>query len=185
MSSPYQLYRGRTSQKEIDLRSELNRSLFGATDEIPKGKVGLLRRMREDSDGNFIKCSCRDPGTFEADKDTFCRYCHSHGWYWDEYYVVYYKNNKLFSTDETSSEEFTYNTFYFEWDVDIRPDDFIVEVKLDKEGRPVLPVIRQRLYDIIRADDLRADSGRVEFWQVEARERREWSVWYGVHNRLL
>jgi hypothetical protein len=183
MSSPYDLYRGTTSRKELDLRAELRRTLYGASDEIAKGKVGLLRKMREDSNGDLVKCPCRNQATTEPDRDFYCRYCHSMGYFWDEYKIVYYKNNVPFKKVPGEVQDFESNMFYFEYNAVIKPTDFIVEVELDNEGRPVLPVNRLRFYDIISADKLRADNGRAEFWQIRAKEQRDWSVWYAVKNR--
>lgn len=183
MSSPYDLYRGVTTGKELDLRAELRRTLYGAPDEVAKGKVGMLRKMREDANGDLVRCPCRNQATTEPDRDFFCRYCHGMGYFWDEYKIVYYKNNESFKKSPGNEEDFESNMFYFEWNAVIKATDFVVEVELDKEGRPVLPVNRLKIYDIISADELRADNGRTEFWQIRARERREWSVWYDVKNR--
>lgn len=177
-NNAYNPYRNVRSRKELDLREELRKLLYGATDEIAKGKVGLIRRMRQDANGDFVRCPCRSQITDEPDMDFFCRYCHGMGWFWDEYKVVYYKSDK--SSKDT---EGTIYSFYFEYNVDILKQDFIVEVELDKEGRPVQPVNRMRVYDIIKADTFRADNGRVEFWHIKAKERREWSVWYNVTQR--
>ena len=182
-NNAYNLYRGVTDRKELDLREEIRRLLYGAPDEIAKGKVGLLRRMREDDDGELVRCPCRSDITDEPDRDFFCRYCHGHGYFWDEYKIVYYKSDESFTEKEGKIQKFGGFLFYFEWNVDIRSTDFVIEVVLDKEGRPEQPVNRLKVYDIIQADTFRADRGRVEFWQVKAKERREWSVWYGVKNR--
>lgn len=176
-------YRGIHSRKEIDLRDELNRTLYGASDEIAKGRIGLLRQMRRDSSGNLVQCPCRSDITTEPDRDHFCRYCHSHGYYWDEYRIVYFKNDETFKRSSGNIEEYKSNMFYFEYYGNIYNEDFIVEVKVDKEGIPEVPIKRLKVYDIISADELRAENGRTEFWQVRAEENREWSVWYGVKPR--
>ena len=183
MSSPYSLYRGATNRKELDLRVELHRLLYGAADEVAKGKVGLLRRMRKDSNGELERCPCRTRLTEEPSRDFFCRYCHGHGYFWDEYKIVYYRNDDSFSKREGNIQEFESDHFFFEYNVDIDPTDFIVEVSLDKEGRPLQPVVREKVFNIMSADTFRADTGRVEFWQIRAKEEPEWSVWYGVKNR--
>jgi hypothetical protein len=183
MSSPYNLYRGSSSRKELDLREELRRTLHGSHDEVAKGKIGLLRKMREDANGHLVKCVCRNQGTTEPDRDFYCRYCFGMGYFWDEFKIVYYKNNSSFKKSLGQEQEFESNVFYFEYNATIKVTDFIVEIELDKEGMPVQPVNRIKIYDIIKADDLRADNSRTEFWQIRARERRKWSVWYDVKNR--
>jgi hypothetical protein len=174
MTNPYGT--ARSGGIELDLREELSQLLYGSAGEIAKGKVGLLRKMREGSDGELLRCPCRSRITDEPDRDSFCRYCHGHGYFWDEYKIVYYKNNESFQDGGKG-------LFYLEYNVDVSSSDFIVEVVLDNEGRPAQPVERSAVYEIVSADQFRADRGRVEFWQVTAQYRREWSVWYGVKNR--
>lgn len=63
------------SGKEIDLRLEFQRFLFGSAFEEAKGQVGVLRRARRDIDGKTIPCSCIDIKTREPDRDTPCSLC--------------------------------------------------------------------------------------------------------------
>jgi hypothetical protein len=155
--------------------------LHGSAGEIAKGKIGFLRKMREDADGNLIRCPCRSDITDEPDRDFHCPYCLGHGYFWDEHKIVYYRDDDSFNDGE--DKEGTAYSFYFEWDEDILKYDFIIEVELDKEGKPVQPINRQKVYDIVTASAFRADNGRVEFWHVKAKELRKWSVWYGVQHR--
>ena len=75
-ADPLSPWSGQTSSGvEIDLRVEMQRTLYGAVDEIAKGRTGLLRRMRVDSNGERIKCPCRDTITDEPDQDFYCRTC--------------------------------------------------------------------------------------------------------------
>ncbi len=176
-------YRTTSSGSELDLRDEMNQLLYGSAGEVAKGKVGLLRKMRKDDDGELIRCPCRNEVTDEPDRDYFCRYCHGHGYFWDEYEIVYYKNDDSFRKIEGKVQEYEGDMFFLEYFQDLSPSDFIVEVVLDNEGVPVQPVQRLKVYDIISADQFRADYGRVEFWQIRAKFQRKWSVWYGVKNR--
>jgi hypothetical protein len=164
------------SNKEIDLREELSRTLLGASDEIAKGRHGIFRKMRRDSEGIPQRCPCRDTLTDEPDEDYYCRYCLSHGFLWDEHEIVYHKNEEhLHRTGEA--------VFYFEFDEAITDIDFIVEVELNSEGKPVNPVNRARYYRVDKASPFRADNARLEFWRVIAVEDRPWSVWYGINLR--
>ena len=61
--------------------------------------------------------------------------------------------------------------------------DYIVEIKLDREGSPAAPVKREKLYNIIKSKEMRSDRGRREFWQIRALEERKWSVYYGIKHR--
>jgi len=172
-----------TQQLELDLRNEMNELLYGSAGEIPKGKTGILRKMRKDDDGNLIRCPCRNEITDEPDRDYFCRFCHGHGYFWDEAKIVYYKNDDSFRKREDKVQEYESDLFYFEYSEDISPSDFVIEIELDNSGQPVQPIQRMKVYDIISADTFRSDNGRVEFWQIRARFQRKWSVWYGVQNR--
>jgi hypothetical protein len=160
---------------ELDLRVELNRTFNGAVDEIPKGRVGMLRRMRRDENNKAIRCECRDPQTDEPSKDYYCRYCLGMGFLWDERKMLYYKNEDTFNKDSFM--------FYIQYDKDINTEDYIVELLIDKEGSPVLPVQRYKIYNILEVFPYKSDNGRLEFWKVLAQEERRWSVWYGVKNR--
>jgi hypothetical protein len=168
---------------ELDLRKEMKELLYGSGGEVAKGKVGLLRKMRLDSNGDLVRCPCRNKITDEPDRDFFCRYCHGHGYFWDEYEIVYYKNDDSFRKREGKVQEYEGDMFFLQYTEDLSPHDFIIEIVLDKNGVPVQPVQRLKVYDIMSSDQFRADYGRVEFWQVRAKYRREWSVWYGIKLR--
>ncbi len=179
--NPYSIASSTT--KELDLRTELHSLLYGSSSEISKGKIGLLRVMRKGSDNKLIRCSCRSKITDEPDRDNFCRYCHGHGYFWDEREIVYYKNDDSFRKREGMTQEYEGDLFYLEYSDVVSPADFLIEILLNLDGTPVQPIERMKVYDIISADHFRADNGRVEFWRLRAKFRREWSVWYGVKNR--
>jgi hypothetical protein len=162
------------NRKELNLREELHRTLYGALDEVAKGRVGMLRKMRRDEDGKLVSCACRDQVTEEPDRDYYCKTCLGEGYLWDEQQVVYYKN------DEGSEDG---SMFFFEYNEDISLIDRIIELDLSDEGDPANPPVRHKIYEIVKVDRLRADNGRIEFLQVTAKYRRDWSVWYGVNPR--
>ena len=176
-NSPFQ-------RKELDLRKELFGTLHGAADEIPKGRKGLLRKIRTDDEGHPLRCPCRDSITDEPDLDRGpCRFCHSVGWFWDEYKIVYYKNDDVFRTSGGIPKQDA-SHFYIEYDEDIAPIDIIVEVEVDKEGEITYPIKRKGFYDIRVVEDFRADDGRLEYWRITGGYIRDWSVWYErVRNR--
>lgn len=181
--SPYNLYPSIDSGKELDLRVELYRLLYGASDEIAKGRLGLLRRMRRDSEGNRITCPCRDRDSNEPDKDYYCKYCLGMGYFWDEVKIVYYRDDGSFLKEKGENKDFEGDMFYFEYNVIVSSDDYIVTVKLDTEGKVQIPVERDKYFRILSDDAFRSDTGRIEFFAIRAKEERKWSSWYGVKLR--
>jgi len=181
-------YRVGGRKKEIDLRQEMSDLLFGSAGEVPKGRVGLLRRMRKDTNGDLIKCPCRSKITDEPDKDYYCRYCLGHGYFWDETKIVYYRNDDSFRKEKSDNpnyrgQEFEADDFFLQHHEVITPDDFIIVVKLDVDGSIAQPLQREDIFRIWSADKFRADNARVEFWRVRAERERKWSVWYGLKTR--
>jgi hypothetical protein len=171
------------TRKELDLRDEMERLLYGASDEIAKGREGLLRRMRRDNNGFLKQCPCRGRDNNEPDRDFYCPYCIGMGYFWDEVKIVYYRNDDSFRKIEGKNREFEGDVFYFEYDTVITPDDYIITVKLDLDGDPITPVERDVYFKILSVDPFRSDTGRVEFLAVRAKEERKWSTHYGVKNR--
>jgi hypothetical protein len=161
---------------ELDLREELSRTFNGSVDEVAKGQMGLIRTMRIGEDNKQIRCVCRDKQTDEPSRDSYCRYCLGSGFLWDERKMLYYKNESSFMGDRGFF-------FYIEYDKEITTKDYIVEIKLDRDGEPLMPISRNKLYNILEAFPHKADAGRREFWKVQAVEERDWSVFYGVKNR--
>jgi hypothetical protein len=167
-------YRNLHSKKEIDLRQELDKTFFGAADEIPKSLTGLLRRMRRDSNGAPIKCPCRDHITDEPDRDSYCPVCLSMGFLWDEVEVNYYKNGEEKSGD---------TIFFIQDNIPITSIDYIITIKLDNEGEIIQPIRRDYYYKILEAIKFRSDNGRIEYVKLRTKYDPKWSVWYGVKPR--
>lgn len=158
---------------EIDLRQEMNRTLYGASDEIAKGRQGLLRVARIGSNGEPIKCPCRDTITDEQDLDFYCSTCLGMGFLWDERKIVYYKDDEsVLKKDESY--------FYMEYHEGPTRWDWIIEVVLDEDGKPVEPVQRDLYYKSLIAEAFRSDLGRIEYWRCRTKLERKWSVRYGV-----
>lgn len=180
-TSPYSnLYPTTSSGKELDLRKEIRRLLYGAVDEEAKGRWSLLRRMRRDSSGNRIRCACRSNITDEQDRDYYCRFCVGHGFYWDEVPILQYRDRTSFRKINEDNREFVYDKFFVEYDTIINDEDYIVTVKLDINGMPQSPVTREKYFRIVSAVPFRSDNGRIEFWEVRAKEEFQWSIHYGV-----
>lgn len=161
--------------KELNLREEFTKTLFGATDELKKGITGLLRKMRRDSNDDLIRCTCRNFITDESDKDYHCRFCFGHGFYWDEIPITFFYNKKNDVDD----------IFYLEYNVDVTDRDYIVKVRLDTKGNVIIPIRREKFFKVLEVDKERADFGKIEFIPVKTIEERQWSTWYGVKNRQV
>lgn len=167
-----------TTRKEIDLRKEFDDILSGSTFEIEKGRIGLLRKMRRDSDGNLISCSCRDKITNEPDRDYFCKFCRGHGYYWDEHIITYFANDMTYGREGGQNKEYDKLYFYLKYNTNITDDDYLIILKADADGNIVVPHQRERFFKVFSADSFRSDFGRIEYWRIRANEERHWSVWY-------
>lgn len=171
------MYPSSSTRGEIDLREEMDRSFEGASDELAKGKIGMFRRMRRDDHGNPVRCPCRDSQTDEPSRDYYCRYCLGMGFLWDEYEMLYYKNESSFSEGKGY-------LFYIRCDQEINREDYVMEIELDKEGLPALPIRYKMAYNIKKVHPFRLDeNSRLEYWAVQAIKERQWSVHYGVKLR--
>jgi hypothetical protein len=182
-TSPYNMYPTSSSGKELNLREELRRLLYGAADEEAKGRVGLLRKIRLDTAGEPLRCPCRDKLTDESDLDYYCRSCLGQGWFWDEIKIVYYRNDDSFRKVQGKNQEYEGDDFFVGYSQAITTRDLIVVTQLDEDGNIVVPVVRECIFKIVSADPFRADHGRIEFWRLRAVETRKWSVFNGVKNR--
>ena len=164
-------------QTEPDMRKELNKMLTGVFPEIAKARPLVLRKMRKDEHGHNIKCSCISPNTKEADKDTFCPYCHGEGCFWDEVWIKGYRmhleaqgslTEKLIPAGLANIHQVTFYV-YPEADINlelITMDDKIIEVALDAAGLPIEPHRRIEKFRIGQAIDLRSDNGKLEYWKL-------------------
>jgi len=169
---------------EIDLRAEIKELLYGSNKEIAKGQIGLLRRMRLDSNEKKILCTCVDELTHEPDKDTFCPICFGEGFLWDEEYITFYKvvissSEGLVRKDDHLKggiSNIPYSFFYVEYFVNPTRYDKLIELEKDLEGG-VSRYRRVAAYNISFAEDFRSDSGRVEYWRLATVKDSVVSTW--------
>ena len=63
-----------------------------------------------------------------------------------------------------------FRIFYFRYDTEISYKDKIIELKLDTEGHPVVPYIRESIYQPSTINRLRSDNGRIEYLTIYCRE---------------
>jgi intein/homing endonuclease len=109
--------------------------------------------------------------------------CLGMGYYWDEVPIVQYRDKTSFKKVSEDNREFVLDKFFVEYDTIINDEDYIVTVKLDQNGSPITPVTREKYFKIASAVSFRSDSGRIEFWEIRAKEEFQWSIWYGVQRR--
>lgn len=171
-------YSSATYKTEPNMRQEMENLLDGAFPEISKKQRGLLRKMRRDSNGDFVSCVCVDDVTGEPDKDTFCPYCLGEGKYWSEVWVDFYRI--VLSSDvgnalkerllPTGIQNIPTTVFFARHSAEITKDDRIIEMKLNNNGTIYKPYTRKILYRIGTLFDMRSDNGKLEFWKIAAHE---------------
>jgi hypothetical protein len=179
------LFTSSSSGGEVDLRQEMDSTLYGSVTEIAKGRPIVLRRMRRTSAGQLIECACVSTLTGEPDQDTKCPYCWGERYLWDEEWVTAYKmqvsSQEGFARKPQPNEPGVSITplvfFYMDYTIAPTQDDKIVEVKLDLEGNVVIPITREAIYQIATAEDFRSDNGRVEYWRCAVNEESVRSTW--------
>jgi hypothetical protein len=166
------------SGAEIDLREEFRRFLFGASDEIAKGRLGILRQPKYESSGEPNVCPCVSETTGEPDRDTYCPYCRGYGYIFREQWVVYYKL-VVASNEGVTRRQANYKGglvdvplvfFYVQYHVEPKSIDQFIEVELDVDGNVAVPVVRKAIYELSTAQAFRSDRGRVEYWRLAATE---------------
>lgn len=165
------------NRKEIDLRSEFDLLLGGSDEEIAHSFPIIIRNMRRDADGYATECVCFDKKqTHIPDYD--CSYCLGEGYLWDEHWSTAYSMH--LSSDGGAARKYLnpppglqrtdYEVFFIRYDEIIKYEDKIIKVKLDNEGNPVIPFIRQVIHKASLIDELRSDYGRLEYLAIYCQE---------------
>ena len=175
---PRGIRRFQTENCEIDLRKEFDDIVFGVGGCKPHNHLVLIREMRVDSNGDYIKCECVSPITDEPDTEKECSRCLGEKYIWDERFSRCYstllgadggksnRNRRIGAGDIRTD----YKIFYFRYDEKIRYKDKIIELKLDLEGNLAIPCKRETIYRPETIQYYRADYGRVEYIAVYCRE---------------
>lgn len=114
------------------------------------------------------RCRCRDAG--QETLNRLCRRCFGTGLLYVDEFVktedrVYSPDMKMGtgSFDLASGDK----RFYFEHQVRMKEDDFILEIELDRAGQPVLPVNIRRAFRVKEVNAQRDRGGRVAFLEVQ------------------
>jgi len=162
---------------EIMLREELDVILYGDEKNIAHGHLLLIRHMRRDSAGRAIYCTCMADQLVKEPSAT-CSYCRGEGYLWDEQWHIGY--SMMGGADSGLVARGTYlppgmvrvdyKIYFLRYNCGIQYGDKIVEVQLDYEGAPQLPLIRRAIHSPQTVTEYRSDHGRLEFFAVFCRE---------------
>ena len=162
---------------EIDLRKELNDLLHGSSQDLPKGQMIVVRRMRRQdgviypaSTSDLVKCPCKESPEYEPSLDVKCDKCDGEGYLFDELIVIGYKTNRYEYQDiekyrpwgkETTAISF----FYIEYHEDLTRFDKVIEPAINIDGKLVSPISPLRKHNIHMAERFRLDNSRTEYWR--------------------
>jgi hypothetical protein len=168
---------------EIDLREEFDKIMYGP-DGDGEGRHGhpcLIRRVRRDSSGYPVKCTCAVASP-NGQGNPDCNYCLAEGYLWDEEWAITFsmyvgpdggKANRYIRM-QPGSIKTDYLLFFLRYDLDIKYNDKIIEIVLDEEGEVVLNAnntfIRETIYKPETIVKYRSDNGRIEYLAVYCRE---------------
>ena len=168
----------KTGPQEINVRKEVNNFLFGASDEIAKGGIFVVRRMRRQSGvlypsatSDLQQCECALGLTREPNKEYGCDKCDGEGFIFDEEIVTGYKTNRFEYQDVEryrpwGKESHGISFFYIEYHKDLTKYDKIIEPIIDLNGNVGSPLKKLTQHNIHMAERFRSDKGRTEYWRV-------------------
>lgn len=163
---------------ELDLRKELNKFMFGASDEIAKGGLFILRKMDTrdgivyaNSEDDLIPCLCKIPTEHEPEIDYRCDKCDGEGYLFKDIIVPGYKTNRFEYQDIEKYKSWGKHTismsfFYIEYFDAVNRYDKVIEPVIDLEGKVVTPVEVLHSHNIHMAERYRGDYGRTEYWRL-------------------
>lgn len=166
-----------TATGEVDLRLEFDKLVFGDPESgsPPHGHWILVRHARRDDENIPLPCPCTGAHVY-TDPDPTCVYCDGEGYLWDEkWYWAYSQQTGDMSNSlkylPFGAVKVDYRTFYLRFDTPILHGDKIVEVRLDTEGKPLVPYVRRAIYTPATIQEYRADFGRIEYIAAHCREQ--------------
>lgn len=173
--------RGTVNRSELDLREHFDILIYGDDTHIPHGHLIAIRYMRRDADGYATKCTCLSASN-TTEPDPSCSYCLGEGYLWDEDWAIAYSMYldsgslaaKKYVHMVPGLERTDYKVFFLRYNNNIKYEDKIIEMRLDEEGAPVIPYIRDSVYKPHTIKRMRSDYGRVEFIAVFCREEDAW-----------
>lgn len=168
-----------TVRHEIDLRDEFKRLLIGDAWEIGKEQLYIYRRMRRDGNDQLVPCACKSETTDEGDRNYFCPYCFGEGFLWDEDWISGIRVRSRGARRRIDRVEIAeagilhpeISYMYLNYLSSPTFHDRIIAPQIDPEGRAIWPIKISHYWTIDKADPLRSDYGRIEYWLLTIRER--------------
>jgi hypothetical protein len=177
---------GAKTRIELDLRKELDKTFFGAHDEVAKGALNILRRMRRREElqmpdglwkmptlsSELEICPCiKEPHFLEATKEYSCEMCDGEGYLFDDEIVISYKMNAYEYVAIEKYKPWGKSTieksfFYVQYHGNISRFDKIIEPKHDDSGAILSPIEILHKHNIHMAEEYRSDYSRTEFWRL-------------------
>lgn len=168
-----------TGTNEIDLRDEFERLIYGGPSDLAHGRKLLIRKMDRDENNKLKPCPCVSNITYEPDAESSCPYCLGEGYFWKEEWTTGYStyvgadggNSNRVREMTPGSIRADYRIFYLRYDTILSYKDKIVDVKLDSEGEPSVPYVRESIYKPQTINRFRSDNGRTEYIAVFCNEK--------------
>lgn len=165
-----------TDVGDISIRHEISDTLRGNQFQFPRGRWGILRRLRKDENEQMIDCSqCKKRGSHAPSTNTLCDVCFGEGYMWDEEWVIFYKwsgalkdGNRHGYKDynESGYVENKTGVAYLEYNIHPQMGDKLIEVYADQDGKIIEPYVRKNIWDVRFLEELILDNGRSEYWRL-------------------
>ena len=174
----FQPFKNTAGRLELDLRKELNQFMHGASDELGKAGIFILRKMKTrdgvsyaKQESDLISCECRTAPENEPDVDYQCDKCDGEGYLFVDEAVAGYKTSRFEYQDTEKYKQWGKHTismsfFYVEHFSPITRFDKILEPVIDLEGKIVTPVQILQSHNIHMSERYRGDHGRTEYWRL-------------------
>jgi len=158
------------SKSNIDLRYHIYKILRGADGNPGIGQLLIHRKVRQDSNGDYIRCVCYDKTSGDHGIDN-CPYCHGLGYLFDDSLVLGYIVERISSFYDKEKIPFDPGIIdsgkhyvILEWTTHPSEKDLILEPMYDTENNIIQPVKIYRKWKISAVNPIRGDYGRVEYY---------------------
>ena len=172
--------------REIDLREQIHLFLFGDPTHVAHGSYYIIRRMRRDSKGQPVRCTCSQNLYFDTPKNAGrrCRHCNGEGFLSDDTIVTGYLSRDYPHTGLEDLDKFgqwgpVTPMLYLEYDALASPglgeQDKIIEPVKDLEGKLLSPIELNASFTIMIVNQLRSDRGRVEYIRLRLGEEHKYA----------